>query len=247
MRISRRHVLTAAAGVPALALLKPVSAFADAPALSVGSVNDILNFAWGTPPGLNREELEHKDAVFQNELIETDSESSLLIVFGDGSHLTVGENSALVIDNFVYDPASADGLSVLDLAKGFFRYVSGSMPKENVTINTPTITTGIRGTELKFSVRDDGETEMSTLSGSAACRSKVSGKELIINANESAIMAADGKWRGGVRTFVHQTNSIAIDASLDEARARWAERKPKRVRETPREAPRSRIKLPTEQ
>jgi hypothetical protein len=240
--------LTAAAGIPAAALLKPASAFAAVAPLTVGAVDDILNFAWGTPPGLSREELEHQDAVFSNELIETDHESSLLITFADGSRLTVGENSALIIDDFVYDPASADGLTTLDLAKGVFRYISGSMPKENVTINTPTITTGIRGTELKFTVRTDGETEMSTLVGEALCRSKVSGKELLIRANESAIMAADGKWRGGVRAFIHRANSVAIDDSLDEARRRWRVRKAKQRRNREREAPRRQgPKLPTEQ
>jgi hypothetical protein len=246
MRISRRHVLTAAASVSALTLLKPARAFAAAP-VNVGAVKDILNYAWGTPPGLDRDELEFEDDVFMNELVETDSESALVIVFGDGSKLTVGENSAVIIDEFVYDPGTADGLTTLDLAKGVFRYISGAMPKENVTINTPTITTGIRGTELKFTVRDDGETEMSTLAGEALCRSRVSGKELLIRAQESAIMAADGKWRGGVRTFIHQANSVAIDDSFDEARRRWRLRKERRRRAEPRRTPRNRIKLPTEQ
>jgi hypothetical protein len=247
MRISRRHVLTAAGSVPALTLLRPVRALGAVAGANVGAVKDILNFAWGTPPGLDRGELEFEDDVFMNELVETDGESALIIIFADGSKLTVGENSAVIIDEFVYDPSTADGLTTLDLAKGVFRYVSGSMPKDNITINTPTITTGLRGTELKFTVRDDGETEMSTLSGEALCRSKVSGKELLIRARESAIMAADGKWRGGVRAFVHQANSVAIDDSFEAARSRWRVRKERRRRAEPRQTPRNRIRLPTEQ
>jgi hypothetical protein len=244
--MSRRHVLAAAASVSAVTLLRRVRAFAAAP-VNVGAVKDILNYAWGTPPGLDREELEFEDHVFMNELVETTSESALVIVFADGSKLTVGENSAVIIDEFVYDPSSADGLSTIDLAKGVFRYISGAMPKENVTINTPTMTTGIRGTELKFTVRDDGETEMSTLSGEALCRSRVSGRELLIRTRESAVMAADGKWRGGVRSFVHQANSVVIDEGLDQARRLWPVRKEPRRRAEPRQAPRNRIKLPTEQ
>lgn len=232
--------------MPALSVFAS-GAMGAAAAPTVGAVNDIVNYAWGTPPGLNREELEHKDGVFMNELIETDNQSGLLIVFGDGSKLTVGENSAVVIDEFVYSPSSADGVSLINLVRGAFRYLSGSMPKENVSINTPTITTGLRGTELKFTVRPDGETEMSTLSGEAVCRSKVSGKELTIRVGESAIMAADGKWRGGVRSFVHTTDSVAIDGTLDEARRLWPIRKEKHARTRDREAPRNHIKLPTEQ
>jgi hypothetical protein len=246
MRISRRHVLTAAASIPALSLLRPVRALGAATP-HVGAVKDILNVAYGTPPGLDREELEFEDNVFMNELVETDSESALIVIFADGSKLTVGENSAVIIDEYVYNPSTADGLTTLDLAKGVFRYVSGAMPKDNITINTPTMTTGIRGTELKFTVRDDGETEMSTLSGEALCRSKISGRELTIRARESAIMAADGKWRGGVRTFIHQAGSIAIDDSVDEARRRWRVRKEPRRRAEPRREPRNRIRLPTEQ
>lgn len=161
-------------------------------------------------------------------MIETDEESAAEILFADGSKLSVGENSAVAIDTFVYDGAS--GQSVLQLTRGVFRYVSGSMPNENVEIVTPTVTVGIRGTELVFTVNNDGSTEMSTIAGEAICTSRRTRRVLRVLALQSALAGADGVWAGGVRAFVHATRSAAIDGGFGEARRRWRIRKARRRR-----------------
>ena len=43
------------------------------------------------------------------------------------------------------------------MTKGLFRFVSGSMPKDQVKLQTPSVTIGIRGTTVKIKIGDDNK------------------------------------------------------------------------------------------
>jgi hypothetical protein len=163
-----------------------------------------------------------------NELIETDDESAVEIKFSDGSKLTVGENAKIVIDTYVYNPGG-EAKQAITLTKGAFRFVSGAIPKENVKLKTPTVTIGIRGTELIFDVADDGETEMSTVTG-AADATDGAGETLTVGVDESVLVGSDRKFRGRVRKFRHKSRSLAIAEGLEGARKRWRIRKARKRR-----------------
>ena len=52
----------------------------------------------------------------------------------------------MVLDEFVYDPATGSGKLAMTATKGVFRLVGGKISKsEPVTLKTPTATIGIRG------------------------------------------------------------------------------------------------------
>jgi len=195
----------------------------------VGSVDDIVNYGWATIAPEPREEIEFEDSVYVNQLIETDDESAVVVQFADGSKLTIGENAKVVIDRYVYDPAGAGSEQVVTLSKGAFRFLSGSIPKEKVKLQTPTVTIGIRGTELIFDVADDGETEMSTIAGEADCTDG-SGETLTVGAEQSVVVGRDRRFRGRVRRYRHRSRSVAVDEGLDGARRRWRIRKEKKRR-----------------
>lgn len=196
----------------------------------IGLIADVVNFAYGAKNGVARAELDPDDPVFFEETIETGDESAADIRFIDGSVLTVGENSTVVIDAFVFDPATLAGNSTISLTKGVFRYVSGDMPKENVEITTPTITIGIRGTELLISVAGDGGTEMSTVTGEALCTTRRTRRQLRVLARQSARTLATGVWDGGVRNFIHRIASPAVRDGLGAARRAWRIRRRNRRR-----------------
>lgn len=83
--------------------------------------------------------------------VRTGPSSSVGIVLDDETRLALGPESALVIDEMVYRPASdAAGLTAR-LLSGTLGYVSGGIARfrpEAVTLETPTATIGIRGTRL---------------------------------------------------------------------------------------------------
>jgi hypothetical protein len=226
MKLTRREALVAAAVAGAAGL--PQARAAEAEDGGVGGVADILNVAWGTVSPEPREEIEFEDDVYMNELIETDDESAVEIKFSDGSKLTIGENAKVVIDAYVYNPGG-DSSQAMTLTKGAFRFLSGAIPKEKVSIKTPTVTIGIRGTELVLDVADDGETEMSTVAGEADATDG-SGETLTVAAEESVLIGADRRFRGRVRKRRHVSRSIAIAEGLEGARKRWRIRKVRKRR-----------------
>ena len=97
-------------------------------------------------------------AVEQNDKIETKN-GKLKITFQDATTVSVAEHSALVIDDFVYDPASSAGKLGLRAASGTVRYVSGAIAHRNpnaVNIRTPTAAIAVRGTDFVMSVNEIG-------------------------------------------------------------------------------------------
>jgi hypothetical protein len=223
MKLTRREGLVATA---ALALAGVARADDDD---GIGGVEDIVNYAWSTLAPEPRDEIELEDDVYMNEVVETGEESALVVKFSDGSKLTLGENAKIVIDTYVFDPATFTGEQAVTLSKGAFRFLSGSLPKTSVKISTPAVTIGIRGTELVIDVADDGETEMSTLSGEADATDG-SGETLTVAVDESVVIDRNRRFRGRVRKRRHVSRSIAIAEGLEGARVRWRIRKPAKRR-----------------
>ena len=95
--------------------------------------------------------------VEQNDKVETKN-GKLKIVFKDDTTVSVTEHSALVIDDFVYDPSSKTGKLGLKAASGTVRYVSGAIAKDPkaVNIQTPTAAIAVRGTDFVMSVNEVG-------------------------------------------------------------------------------------------
>src|SRR5262249_24943503 len=75
----------------------------------------------------------------------------------DETSFTVGPNSEITIDRFVYDPMSANvSLRVLC---GNFHWVSGRVDRSQIraiNISTPLMVLGIRGTDLEVTVDPGG-------------------------------------------------------------------------------------------
>ena len=96
--------------------------------------------------------------VRMDDIIET-GKGSLGILFNDATKVDVSEHSILVIDDFVYDPATTTGALAIKATLGTLRYVSGEIAKnaaENVSISTPTASVAVRGTEFTATVDEIG-------------------------------------------------------------------------------------------
>jgi hypothetical protein len=71
----------------------------------------------------------------------------------------------VVLDRYVYDPDTGKGEVIVDFGQGIFRYISGTMPKEQVTLRTPTTVMAIRGTTLIVYVAPDNTTQVAVIEG----------------------------------------------------------------------------------
>jgi hypothetical protein len=96
--------------------------------------------------------------VFMQDQIKSAADSRAQLLLLDESSFTVGPNSEVVIDEFVYDPAANQGKLLAKVTRGTFRYVSGGIGRlgtDRAQIQTQISVIGIRGTiVLRDEVRD---------------------------------------------------------------------------------------------
>ncbi len=137
----------------ALTLLATVSGTAIS-ASSVGVTSAVNPDAFGIEPGKSNRKLILGKKVIFKERIRTSQKGLVQILLLDGSSFTVGPNSDLVIDEFVYDPVANTGKLTASLAKGAFRFIGGRLSKKSgaVKVKTPLALIGIRGaiTNISF-------------------------------------------------------------------------------------------------
>ena len=83
--------------------------------------------------------------IIQNHTIETDENGKAQMLLVDGTAFTVGPNSSVTLDSFIYNPETAEG-SLTVTSKGLMRLVGGKVTKNNpAIIRTNAATVGIRG------------------------------------------------------------------------------------------------------
>lgn len=122
----------------------------------------------GLPPAGTERILRVGIDVQANERVTTKADDRAHVVFLDGTALTVGPNSVLVIDRYVYDPDRKAGEMALSTTKGVFRFVGGTISKNSeVTITTPSATIGIRGGIATVDVAEGGATKAHFIYGDA--------------------------------------------------------------------------------
>lgn len=117
----------------------------------------------GTPPEAEKRTLYIGTDVFFNERIQTSDKGIAQILLMDQSAFTVGHNSEIVVDEFVYDPGTETGRLVTSMSKGVLRFVGGKLSKQDagVTIKTPLVVIGVRGGIVTVAV--DPETGLTTV------------------------------------------------------------------------------------
>lgn len=91
------------------------------------------------------------------------------IIFVDKTQVGITENSKLLIDEYIFDPASSGSKLSLKIAEGTVRYASGIIAHTDntkVNIETPTATIAVRGTDFTMTVDEIGQSLIILLPGS---------------------------------------------------------------------------------
>ena len=97
-------------------------------------------------------ELKTGDKIYLNETILAGAGSGTQILLLDQSTFTIGEDSEVVMDTFIFDPATNDGKIVASVKQGSLKVISGLISKKNpdsLTVEVPEGTLGSRGTEFQ--------------------------------------------------------------------------------------------------
>ena len=96
------------------------------------------------------------DPIFLGDAITSGQDSGLQIMLMDETVFTIGPNSEISIDQFIYNPETSSGKVVASIAKGMFRFITGKIAQrrpEDMTVRLPTAILGIRGTIVAGAVR----------------------------------------------------------------------------------------------
>jgi len=111
---------------------------------SVGEVVKVKQEVTGSGVSGSRD-LAVSDAVFRSEEISAADQSHGELRLSDDSKIIVGENSTIVLDEFVVGE-SGFAAGTVNVVKGAFRFVTGNSRKGALKVRTPLSTIGIRGT-----------------------------------------------------------------------------------------------------
>jgi hypothetical protein len=166
-------------------------AYGAASVAPVGDVEAVQEKAFGTPPAASREAKRRGDDVVYQEMLETLQQSGMLVKFNDGSKLTLGANSKVMVDAFVYAPGDANSNALISIPTGALRYVTGAMPKGQTTIDTPTATMVLRGTNVKV-LTDGSNTLLVVDEGSVKVHNKQTGEDTVVEEGDSLQISSTG-------------------------------------------------------
>jgi hypothetical protein len=89
--------------------------------------------------------------VQQGDAVSTGADGSVGITFRDNSLVSIGPDSVLVIDRFVFDSTTHQGNFDASLKQGTLAVVSGKLAKQSpdaMKVRTPAAVLGVRGTEF---------------------------------------------------------------------------------------------------
>lgn len=94
-------------------------------------------------------QIDSGDAIYLQDQIRSGTDSGMQILLLDETVFTIGPNSEMIIDDFVYDPDTGTGQVAASVTKGVFRFVTGKVAQndpDQMSVKTPLGTIGIRGT-----------------------------------------------------------------------------------------------------
>tara|TARA_Y100000996_G_scaffold313743_2_gene249950 strand:+ start:49 stop:1680 length:1632 start_codon:yes stop_codon:yes gene_type:complete len=96
--------------------------------------------------------LKSGDKIYLNETIYAGAGSGTQLLLLDQSTFTIGADSEVLMDTFIYDPATNDGKIVATVKEGSLKVISGLISKkdpDSLTVKVPEGTLGSRGTEFQ--------------------------------------------------------------------------------------------------
>ena len=111
----------------------------------------VIGAAVGEIKNQDNESLQNGSKIFFGDTIVSKQNANAQILFIDQTVLTLGEDTEMTIDEFIYDPNSKEGSFVSSVKSGTVKFITGQISKknpENLEIKVPSGSLGARGTEF---------------------------------------------------------------------------------------------------
>ncbi len=112
------------------------------------------------------------DPIFLNDVIMTGADVTMQVMLKDQTVFTMGPDSSIRFDTFIYDPADgANGSLSAQVLNGSFKFISGKIADNNpdgMVLKLSHTTAAIRGTSVAGRVNADGSATLLWLSGAVS-------------------------------------------------------------------------------
>ena len=97
-------------------------------------------------------------SVFESDGLRTGADGKVGVTLNDDTRLSLGPNSELKLERFMYSPSTSGFGLVLRFVQGAATYVSGRIAKlapDSIRLETPASIIGVRGTTLAIQVQPE--------------------------------------------------------------------------------------------
>lgn len=159
------------------------------------------------------------DPIYLNDEISTGADNSLQILLKDQTVFSIGPNSTLVFDEFIYDPTAADDASLqARVTKGSFKFISGKISKLKpgaMTLKLPNATASIRGTSVAGRVDETGASDIVLLTGAIQMQAVGIAPVDIIQSGWGISVTAGGDFGAPEPFSAEQINGLIDEATLE--------------------------------
>jgi len=93
------------------------------------------------------------DAVYQSDVLQTGSSSTIGLVLADGTAFNLSANARLMLNDLTFDASSTSNSSFITLVQGAASFVAGQVAKTgDMKVATPAAVIGVRGTAVKLEI-----------------------------------------------------------------------------------------------
>ena len=118
------------------------------------------------------------EPIYLNDEITTPKGASLQVLLRDQTVFSIGPNSTLVFDEFIFDPTASDEVALTaSVKKGTFKFISGKISKIKpgaMTLKLPNATASVRGTSVVGRVDETGASDIVLLTGAVQLQTTTS-------------------------------------------------------------------------
>ena len=124
---------------------------------SIGSIKTV-QYSASINRGGNMIPAQEGAKIFAGDTLFTDQTGTIGVIFRDDAMVSLGPNSQVKIDEFLFQPAQGQFAFITRLIQGTAAFVSGQIAKlapESMKIHTPVAEIGVRGT--RFAVQAEGD------------------------------------------------------------------------------------------
>ena len=115
------------------------------------AVHGQIQLVAATAPQAVGRQVRSGEKIYLGDHLTSGGNAGMQIMLLDETVFTIGPDSDLTIDQFVYDPATSAGKVSASVTKGVFRFISGKVARnepDNMQVKVPGATIGIRGTSV---------------------------------------------------------------------------------------------------